>query len=105
LDHLLAYDQAAGRDPGRVEVDLALQRTDGTVSRWTVNLTARDAAADAPTPPHLLGIIKFLLWSRGGATLLVHAPDPVAHRMRQALGPGGICTSMPSSWSAPMDVP
>lgn len=89
LDHLLAYDQAAGRDPGRVEVDLALQRTDGTVSRWTVNLTARDAAADAPTPPHLLGIIKFLLWSRGGATLLVNAPDPVAHHIRQALGPDG----------------
>ena len=90
LDYLLAYDQAAQRDSDRVTVDLALQRTDGTVSRWTVNLTGHDAADAAHPLPHLMSTIKFLLWSRGGATLLVHGPDSVVHRIRQALGPDGI---------------
>ena len=90
LDHLLAYDRSAQRDPGRITVDLALQRTDGTVSRWAVNLTGRDAT-DATHPlPQLMSTIKFLLWSRGGASLLVHGPDSVVQRIRQALGPAGI---------------
>ena len=89
LDHLLAYDQTAQRDPERVAVELALQRTDGTTSRWTANLTGRDAADESHPLPPLMSIIKFLLWSRGGASLLVHGPDSVVHRIRHALGPDG----------------
>jgi predicted NBD/HSP70 family sugar kinase len=73
-----------------VLVNLALRRTDGTTSRWSMTLDREDATQAARPLTHLISTIKFLLWSRGGITLLVHGPDVVVQRLRQAVGPGGI---------------
>jgi predicted NBD/HSP70 family sugar kinase len=76
-----AFDQAAAESGAR-PVDIAVEQADGSTFHWrTVALPAQhpDAALNFT---NLERQVKFLLWSRGGFRVHVHAPDDLAARLR-----------------------
>jgi predicted NBD/HSP70 family sugar kinase len=76
-----AFREAARRKP--VAVALALERADGSVSRF-------DTAVCAPELPEVAGnfaiverLAKFLLWSRGGAKIHFAGPEDIGRRLQR----------------------
>ncbi len=72
-----AFDAAA--EAARAQpVRLALEQADGSICRWE---TAALPPGHPQAPLNLLNLerqVKFLLWSRGGCRVYVHAPRPLA---------------------------
>ncbi len=76
-----AFDAAAAESGAR-PIDLAIEQADGSIFHWrTVALPSQHPDAEL----NFLNLerqVKFLLWSRGGHRLYVHAPDGLAGRLR-----------------------
>lgn len=73
-----AYAAAVRATRDSTRVGLALVRLDGTVFRHTAHVlphTTRHAPLNAR---YLERLVKFLLWQKGGATVLVSGCDPLA---------------------------
>ncbi len=77
-----AFDRAAA-ESGAVPVQVALEQADGSICRW-------DTAAlpDAHPDAHLNFLnlerqVKFLLWSRGGHRIYVHAPAGLTSELQR----------------------
>ena len=77
---------AAG--PAKVPLLLALQRGDGSVSRFDTFVTTDPAYLPA-TQIYVERIVKFLLWQRGGWKLFVGGPAQVGNYIRDVYSPGG----------------
>jgi predicted NBD/HSP70 family sugar kinase len=77
-----AFDAAAAESGAR-PIDLAIEQADGSTFHWrTVALPAHHPDAEL----NFLSLerqVKFLLWSRGGHRLHVHAPHGLAERLRE----------------------
>lgn len=84
-----AYEQRANRDPAAQPAGLALERTNGEISRWEGLLLPPDRGHDAETLAYLRHIIKFMLWAHGGATLYLAVPDTYGPHLKAAFQQGG----------------
>lgn len=77
-----AFDRAAAESGAR-PIDIAIEQADGSTFHWrTVALPSQHPDADL----NFLNLerqVKFLLWSRGGWRVHVHAPDDLARRLRE----------------------
>ncbi len=77
-----AFDAAAAESGAR-PVDIAVEQADGSTFHWrTMALPSQHPDAELNFV-NLERQVKFLLWSRGGHRVHVHAPDGLAHRLRE----------------------
>ena len=70
-------------DPNATPVALALERPDGTVSRFDYRVLSGEANARANFR-YLERIVKFLLWSRGASRVVVGGANDLAERLSRA---------------------
>jgi predicted NBD/HSP70 family sugar kinase len=76
-----AFDAAAAESGAR-PVDIAIEQADGSTFHWrTMALPSQHPDAELNFV-NLERQVKFLLWSRGGHRVHVHAPDDLSHRLR-----------------------
>ncbi len=73
-----AAAEAAGGDP----IHLALEQADGSVSRWSTVALAPDHPLARFNFLNLERQLKFLLWSRGGCRVHLHAPPRLAAQLQ-----------------------
>ena len=84
-----AYRLRCEADAGAHPLAIALERTDGTVSRF-----------DTPVLPHTGGnvtlnrtyverLVKFLLWARGGYRVMIGGNPAIARMIRDIYSPSG----------------
>ena len=78
---------ASGRS---TELTIALRRDDGTASLFTTSVLAA-GEEEAATYHHVERTVKFLLWSRGAAEVLLAGPsaERLCERLRTDYAPGG----------------
>jgi len=69
----LAYLRRCAATAGSTSLTIALRRTDGTASLFRTQVLP-DGVDDAATYRHVERSVKFLLWSRGGAEVLLSGP-------------------------------
>jgi predicted NBD/HSP70 family sugar kinase len=86
---LFDYQRRAARDPGSVPVGIALERTNGEISRWDGRILQPGNGHDAETLAYLRHILKFLLWAQGGATLYLAVPHALFGPLTAAFDEGG----------------
>ncbi|VGO21913.1 ROK family protein [Pontiella sulfatireligans] len=72
-----------------VPVSIALVRPDGTCSVFEAKVLPLTAENEAQTLRYLERILKFLLWQRGGCTVLVAGCDPIAEKLAAIYSPEG----------------
>jgi predicted NBD/HSP70 family sugar kinase len=87
---LHAYRKKASRHARAENVEIALERTDGAVSRWREPVLPQEAYDPDKTIRHIERIIKFLLWSRGGGTLYLAGPSFISRHLADRYAPGGL---------------
>lgn len=86
---LFDYQQRAARDPRAIPVGIALERTNGEISRWDGQILAPENGQEAETLAYLRHTLKFLLWAHGGATVHLAAPDSIQCHLAAAFEGGG----------------
>ena len=69
----------ASRNP--VQVGLAIEQSDGSVSRFSAEIFADNAPEAAGNFSYLERLIKFLLWSRGGFRIYIAGPVSLANKL------------------------
>ena len=73
-----AYRQRCDADPGAHPLALALERTDGTVSRFDTRVLPHSGANLPLNRKYVERLVKFLLWSRGGFRVHVGGDSVIA---------------------------
>jgi predicted NBD/HSP70 family sugar kinase len=68
---------------------LALERADGSISRYDTQVYAQDHARAGENKFYVERIVKFLLWQRGGWKLYVGGPDAIGNDLKEYYAPGG----------------
>ncbi|WP_372807998.1 ROK family protein [Pontiella sp.] len=84
-----AYQKRADASGQAEAVALALVRPDGTCSVFHTRILPPSAGHEAETLRYLERILKFLLWQRGGCTVLVAGCDPMANQLAAIYAAGG----------------
>ena len=64
-----------------ISIGLALEQTDGSISRFCTQIFNESAPEAAGNFRYLERIVKFLLWSRGGFRIYFDGPEPLAKRL------------------------
>ena len=80
-----AFASAVRASRGGVPLGIALVRQDGTVFRHAARILPTSAANAALNLRYVERLVKFLLWQKGGATVLVKGADAVARALAQRL--------------------
>ena len=73
-----------------VPLVIALERSDGAVSRFETVALAEDHPQAAANLPYAERLVKFLLWARGGWKVTIGGPAGVAEHIRQVYSPDGL---------------
>ncbi|RME93759.1 MAG: ROK family protein [Verrucomicrobia bacterium] len=76
-----AFDEAVELSGRPVEVTVALEQADGSVSRSSMRFLPPDHPEAGANPFFLERWIKFLLWSRGGHRVYVAGPEEFAEKL------------------------
>jgi predicted NBD/HSP70 family sugar kinase len=76
-----AFASAVRASRGGVPLGIALVRQDGTVFRHAARILPTSAANAALNLRYVERLVKFLLWQKGGATVLVKGADAVARAL------------------------
>jgi len=84
-----AFRRAAVEAGAAVPLVIALERSDGAVSRFETVAWAEDHPQAAANLPYAERLVKFLLWARGGWNLTVGGPAGIAGHIRQVYSPSG----------------
>ena len=85
-----AFEEKVAATPGAHAVDIALTRTDGTCFRWSGKLLPYDESGNAElNNRYVERIIKFLLWMKGGCTIMVAGDDRIADMLAATYCKGG----------------
>ncbi|HSN78613.1 MAG TPA: ROK family protein, partial [Anaerolineae bacterium] len=84
-----AFRQAAVAADAAVPLVIALERSDGAVSRYETIAFAEDHPQAAANPPYAERLVKFLLWARGGWKVSIDGPAGIAEPIRRAYAPDG----------------
>jgi len=74
---------------GSVPLNLALERSDGCISRFDTLVVPPSVGHLETTLFHIERIVKFLLWQRGGWKLSVGGPPEIGHFIRSVYSPSG----------------
>lgn len=83
-----AYRELARR-VGAVPLALALERADGSVSRYDTIIARPGGAPPELTNFYVERLVKFLLWQRGGYKVYVGGPEEVGRYIARTYAPGG----------------
>ena len=84
-----AYRERCAGDPGARPLAIALERTDGTVSRFDTRVLPHAGENVALNRKYVERLVKFLLWSRGGWRVLIGGDRAIAEMVRGIYAPGG----------------
>jgi predicted NBD/HSP70 family sugar kinase len=84
-----AYAAAVRATRGNVPLGLALVRQDGTVFTHKTRILPPTAAHAGLNRTYVERLVKFLLWQKGGSTILVSGCDPVARMLAACYGEKG----------------
>jgi predicted NBD/HSP70 family sugar kinase len=74
---------------GAVPLKMALERPDGSVSRFDTSLLPQAAGHAEATLLYVERIVKFLLWQRGGWKLYVGGPEKIGLHIKSVYSPTG----------------
>lgn len=77
------------RREGGIPLRLALERSEGSVSAYTLEVFAPDSPYAALNNPVVERIVKFLLWQRGGWRIYVGGAETVARFLAEQYAPDG----------------
>jgi predicted NBD/HSP70 family sugar kinase len=78
-----AFDAALEASAGARPVDLALEQPDGSIFRWRTGALPQGHLDAGLNFLNLERQVKFLLWSRGGHRIYVHAPVELTARLER----------------------
>ncbi len=84
-----ALRQAASEAGAAVPLVIALERSDGAVSRFETTAFAADHPNAAANLDYAERLVKFLLWARGGWKVSIDGPAGIAEHIRQVYAPDG----------------
>ncbi|HWA87852.1 MAG TPA: ROK family protein [Opitutus sp.] len=84
-----AYRELVARDRGARPFAVALVRADGTAARHDDRALAAEHPAGERTFRYVERLLKFLLWQKGGSTVLVAGLDEIVPRLAQCYSPAG----------------
>jgi predicted NBD/HSP70 family sugar kinase len=84
-----AYQRRVAESGGGKPLALALERPDGTVSRFDTKVLPHSAETAALNVRYVERLVKFLLWSRGGYRVIVGGSREIADAIRVAYSPNG----------------
>ena len=85
-----AFAQAVADSGGGVPLVMALERGDGSVSRFETRVFNEDHARAEANKFYAERLLKFLLWQRGGCRVYVGGPPSVGAHLQQCYQPGGL---------------
>jgi predicted NBD/HSP70 family sugar kinase len=77
-----AYRERCECDPGAHPLAIALERTDGTMSRFDTRVLPHAGANVALNRKYVERLVKFLLWARGGWRVIVGGDAAIAEMVR-----------------------
>ena len=77
-----AYRAKCGADPGAHALAVAVERTDGTVSRFDTIVLPHTGANIPLNKKYVERLVKFLLWARGGFRVILGGDDAIAGMLR-----------------------
>ena len=83
-----AYQADVATSDAPQPVSLGLVRPDQTCSRFTTIILPPSPATDATTLHYLERILKFLLWQRGGCTIMISGCDPITAQLAELYADG-----------------
>ncbi|MDO4220933.1 MAG: ROK family protein [Akkermansia sp.] len=84
-----AYQEKVAATPGSHRLDMAMTRLDGTCFRWSGTVLPHEGENVALNRTYVERIVKFLLWMKGGCTLLVAGDDAIADMLADIYREGG----------------
>lgn len=84
-----AFADKVAATPGSHTVDLALTRLDGTCFRWSGKILPQEGENIALNNQYIERIVKFLLWMKGGCTIMVAGDDQIADMLAATYCAGG----------------
>lgn len=84
-----AFRRATVEADGAAPLVIALERSDGAVSRYETVALAEDHPQAAANLPYAERLVKFLLWARGGWKVSIGGPAGVAEHIRRVYAPNG----------------
>lgn len=76
-----AFQEKAAATPGSHALDIALTRQDGTCFRWSGTVLPHEGENAKLNIQYVERIIKFLLWMKGGCSILVAGDDQIADEL------------------------
>ena len=76
------YRAQCGREPGAHAIAIAVERTDGTVSRFDTIVLPHTGANIPLNRKYIERLVKFLLWARGGWRVVVGGDAAIAEMLR-----------------------
>jgi len=83
------YRQEMARHGGGVPLVFALQREGGMISRYEIAVVPPERPGFAVSLSLAERILKFLLWSRGGARAYIAGPAAICEHLRDVYSPAG----------------
>jgi predicted NBD/HSP70 family sugar kinase len=84
-----ALRQQAAASNAAAPLVIALERSDGAVSRFETTALAEDHPNAAANLPYAERLVKFLLWARGGWKVTIGGPAGIAEHIRQVYAADG----------------
>ncbi len=84
-----AFEAKVAETPGSHDVDIALTRLDGTCFRWSGRVLPHEGENIELNNKYVERIVKFLLWMKGGCTILVAGDDAIADMLAATYCEGG----------------
>ena len=84
-----AFEDKVAATPDSHAIDIALTRMDGTCFRWSGKVLPSSEENDALNNQYIERIVKFLLWMKGGCTIMVAGADKIADMLAATYCAGG----------------
>jgi predicted NBD/HSP70 family sugar kinase len=83
------YQNRCEADPGAHPLAIALERADGTVSRFDTSVLPQTPENVAANRKYVERLVKFLLWARGGYRIMVGGDPAIARMIEEIYAPAG----------------
>ena len=84
-----AYLERCATDSGAHPLAIALERIDGTVSRYDTQVLPHEGANIPLNTTYVERLVKTLLWARGGWRLMIAGDDSIAAMLREVYSEAG----------------
>jgi predicted NBD/HSP70 family sugar kinase len=84
-----AFREAVTESGGGVPLVLGLERPDGSVSRFEMEVFSQDHPRAAENLTYAERVLKFLLWQRGGWKVYVGGPERIGKAIKRDYSPNG----------------